>query len=153
MTACDCGSGIPFESCCQPYLIGQVQAPTAEVLMRSRYTAYCQGQVDYLVATHHPTHRSHNERAVLADSIRTTTWAKLTVLNSQEGQANDTKGTVEFVAYHITPSPGQIHERSRFVQQKGRWLYLDGDMLPPVWPKRNEPCWCGSGKKYKACHG
>jgi hypothetical protein len=23
---------------------------------------------------------------------------------------------------------------------------------PRVLPGRNDPCWCGSGKKYKACH-
>ncbi len=153
MDACACGSGMPFEHCCQPYLSGQIQAPTAEALMRSRYTAYCQGQVDYLVTTHHPTQRQADERMTLADSIRTTHWAKLTVLATRGGQANDPEGTVEFVAYHTAPSPGQIHERSRFVRQKGRWLYLDGVMLPPIWPKRGEPCWCGSGKKFKACHG
>lgn len=133
--------------------MGQVTAPTAEVLMRSRYTAYCLGNVDYLVDTHHPTRRAPNERTALADSIRTTTWVKLTVLTTARGQPEDREGTVEFVAYHSTPAPGQIHEHSRFVRQKDRWLYLDGDLLPPLWPKRNDPCWCGSGKKHKACHG
>jgi SEC-C motif-containing protein len=153
MALCPCGSGTPFHQCCQPYLAGESQAPTAEALMRSRYTAYCQGQVDYLVATHHPTRRSPTERTALADSARTTTWVALKVLATQKGQPGDAEGIVEFVAYHLTPSPGQIHERSRFVQQKGRWFYLDGDMLPPLWPKRSEPCWCGSGKKFKVCHG
>jgi SEC-C motif-containing protein len=133
--------------------LGQAQAATAEALMRSRYTAYHQGHIDYLIATHHPARRTPNQRTALADSVRTTTWEKLTVLAVSQGTADDREGTVEFVAYHSRPSSGQIHERSRFVKQKGRWLYVDGDMLPPLWPKRNEPCWCGSGKKFKACHG
>jgi SEC-C motif-containing protein len=153
MILCPCGSGAFFSHCCQPYLAGQVQAPTAEALMRSRYTAYCQEQVEYLIATHHPTRRRPDERMALAGSVRITIWAGLTILATEDGQPEDTEGTVEFVAYHVSPSPGQIHERSRFVQHKGRWFYLDGDILPPLWPKRNEPCWCGSGKKFKACHG
>ena len=28
----------------------------------------------------------------------------------------------------------------------------DDDSRPAVLPGRNEPCWCGSGKKYKKCH-
>jgi SEC-C motif-containing protein len=60
---------------------------------------------------------------------------------------------VEFVAYYKDPKPGQVHERSRFTRQKGRWLYVDGDTLSPLWPQRGDLCWCGSGKKYKVCHG
>ncbi|NJL45208.1 MAG: hypothetical protein HC922_04545 [Leptolyngbyaceae cyanobacterium SM2_3_12] len=63
------------------------------------------------------------------------------------------KASVEFIAYYREASLGQVHERSRFSQQKGRWFYLDGDALPPIFPKPQAPCWCGSGKKYKACHG
>lgn len=153
MHPCPCGSGKSFSACCRPYLTGPAQAPTAEALMRSRYTAYCEGNVDYLVATHHPTRRTLNDHRAMANSVRTTTWVKLVVLASHQGQPEDREGLVEFVAYYSTPSAGQVHERSRFVKQKGRWFYLDGDMLPPLWPKRNEPCWCGSGKKLKACHG
>ncbi len=153
MVLCPCGSGQSLDTCCQPYINGQATAPTAEGLMRSRYTAYSLGKIDYLLKTHHPAHRAHNERMVLAESIRTTTWARLKVLATHQGTAQDKEGTVEFVAYHITPSLGQIHECSRFIRQKDRWFYVDGHMLPPLWPKRSEPCWCGSGKRYKACHG
>jgi len=77
----------------------------------------------------------------------------LRVLATRQGQPNDGEGMVEFVAYHTSPSPGQIHEQSRFVKPKGRWCYLAGDRLPSLWPKRSEPCWCGSGKTFKACQG
>ncbi|MEZ5505160.1 MAG: YchJ family metal-binding protein [Gammaproteobacteria bacterium] len=48
---------------------------------------------------------------------------------------------------------GTLHERSRFVKEDGRWFYLDGEMLPLPSPGRNDPCWCGSGQKFKKCHG
>lgn len=154
MTApCPCGSGNSFEDCCQPYLSGRAQASTAEALMRSRYTAYSKGQIDYLIATHHPTRRRPNQRQVLVKSLGATTWEKLTILATHQGQAQDREGTVEFVAYYSTPNPGQLHERSRFIKLKQCWFYLDGVQLPPRWPTRNQPCWCGSGKKYKVCHG
>nr|WP_316226808.1 SEC-C metal-binding domain-containing protein [Bradyrhizobium sp. SZCCHNS3052] len=40
---CPCGSGLPYDRCCGPYLDGDDQPPTAEALMRSRYTAYTRG--------------------------------------------------------------------------------------------------------------
>jgi SEC-C motif-containing protein len=151
--ACPCGRDRAYGSCCQPYVTGQRLAPTAEALMRSRYTAYHQGHIDYLVATHHPTQRQADQRRTIAQSVQTTTWLGLKILATHQGQPGDRQGTVEFIAYFQDPQPGQIHERSRFVQQKDRWFYVDGDLLPPVWPQRNAPCWCDSGKKYKGCHG
>ena len=152
-TQCPCGSQQPFLSCCEPYLSGQKPAPTAEALMRSRYTAYVRQNIDYLMATHHPTQRRLSDRTTLRKSMQSTTWLGLTILAAQQGQATDETGVVEFVARFQAEQPGQIHERSRFQKQKGVWFYLDGEHLPPVEPKRNEPCWCGSGKKYKQCHG
>ncbi|NER81006.1 MAG: zinc chelation protein SecC, partial [Leptolyngbya sp. SIO1D8] len=66
---CPCGSQRPFSACCEPYLLGQAIAPTAEALMRSRYTAYCQSNVDYLVATHHPAKRTFSDRMTLSKSV------------------------------------------------------------------------------------
>ncbi|WP_026072586.1 YchJ family protein [Nodosilinea nodulosa] len=151
--ACPCGSGEIFERCCQLYLLGTAKAPTAEALMRSRYTAYHQGTIDYLITTHHPTQRYAGQRAAILQSMASTRWLGLRVLATEAGQATDRQGAVEFVAYYADPKPGQLHERSRFVRQKDRWFYVDGDALPPLLPKRSDPCWCGSGKKYKACHG
>jgi SEC-C motif domain protein len=150
---CPCGGGQTFGACCRPYLVGEAAAETAEQLMRSRYSAYHQGNIDYLIATHHPTQRYAGQRAAILQSTARTTWLGLRVLATQAGQATDSQGLVEFVAYYEDPQPGQVHERSRFTRQKDRWLYVDGDGLPPLWPRRSDPCWCGSGKKYKACHG
>lgn len=121
--------------------------------MRSRYTAFCQGNIDYLIATHHPTQRRIDDRMTLRQSIQTTTWLGLTIVAAEQGQPKDDVGTVEFVAVFQTDGVQQLHERSQFVKQNGRWFYLRGEILPPWVPKRNEPCWCGSGKKFKQCHG
>lgn len=121
--------------------------------MRSRYTAFTQGNIDYLIATHHPSKRTMSDRQTLQQSIQNTAWLGLTVLATEQGQPEDDTGIVEFVARYQSGAMGQMHERSRFKKQKGRWFYLDGDLLPPVAPKRNDPCWCGSGKKFKQCHG
>jgi SEC-C motif-containing protein len=124
--------------------------------MRSRYTAFHQGNADYLIATHHPTQRYGGQRADLLQTLATTTWLGLRVLAAEAGQPGDRQGQVEFIAYYRdrdSSQPGQIHERSRFTRQKDRWYYVDGDALPPLWPRRGDPCWCGSGKPYRACHG
>ncbi|MBD0337262.1 MAG: YchJ family protein [Cyanobacteria bacterium Co-bin13] len=150
---CPCGSLKNYAECCKPYLQNLAQAPTAEALMRSRYTAYVNGSVDYLVATRHPSKRRFSDLEQLRQSCQNTTWLGLTILEVQGGQPTDETGTVEFVALYRTDTVAQLHEKSRFTKLKGRWLYLEGDLLPPLAPQRNAPCWCGSGKKFKLCHG
>lgn len=150
---CLCGSNHPYNKCCEPYLTKVDVAPTAEALMRSRYVAYCHGNVDYLIATRHPSTRRFDDRINLNKSVKTTTWEALTVLNTRQGSQTDHTGYVEFMAIHSQPEWGQLHERSKFVKENGRWFYVDGAMLPPILPKRNQPCWCGSGRKFKHCHG
>lgn len=136
--------------------------------MRSRYTAFVLGDIDYLLVTHHPDYRA-NDRASLAQTIRTTQWVNLIILATQKGQRKDKTGSVEFVAvYSKRTSAGitetapsgsptgelnQLHEKSQFVREGNRWFYTQGDLLPPYQPKRNQPCWCGSGLRFKQCHG
>lgn len=144
---CPCGHQKPYADCCQPYVTGQVPAPTAEALMRSRYTAYSKGQIDYLIATWHPKAGQDRDRATLQHSSQVTRWVGLTILKTQKGRTQDKRGVVEFVALYQTSSVSplqldqsaatqhpvyQLHERSRFVQEKGHWLYVDGDALPPI---------------------
>ena len=150
---CPCGSKRSYASCCEPYLVKAAIAPTAEALMRSRYVAYCKGNVEYLITTRHPSQRKFDDRINLIKSIKTTVWESLTVVSTRQGQRTDTVGYVEFLAVYSQPEWGQLHERSKFIKEKGRWFYVDGDLLPPILPKRNQSCWCGSGKKFKYCHG
>jgi len=128
--------------------------------MRSRYSAFCQGNADYLIATHHPDYRAGSDRTSLLKTIRTTEWTNLLIVRTQKGQKKEKTGTVEFVAAYRSKSLlattqstlEQLHEKSRFVKEKGRWLYTEGDMLPAYVPKPSALCWCGSGQTFKRCH-
>ena len=153
--SCPCGSGVPFQNCCGLYLRDGERAPTAEALMRSRYTAYVLEDADYLARTWHATTRPRD--LALNDG---TTWHGLTVISTSGGGADDTEGIVEFVAAcRVGGTPGTLKEISRFVRDDGLWYYVDGE-APRQQPARggkkvgrNEPCPCGSGKKYKRCCG
>ena len=150
---CPCGSKKAEQYCCGVYLAGKKQPDTAEKLMRSRYTAFCRGDVDYLNATMHPDKRQQSDRTELTNSLENIQWLGLTIIDTQAGKKNDARGIVEFEAIYRVNEPGQLHERSRFVKTDGRWFYVDGDILSGTIPKPKEPCWCGSGKKYRHCHG
>lgn len=120
--------------------------------MRSRYVAFVRGERDYLLATWHPSTRP--EHLQLDTGAR---WFGLQIIDVQDGGPEDDEGWVEFVAQFRGNDRLQcLHERSRFVREAGRWLYVDGEIRPqPEGHKigRNAPCPCGSGKKYKRCCG
>lgn len=150
---CPCGSKKQYQYCCQKYLLGKATVETAEKLMRSRYTAFCQGNIDYLIATLHPERRTQSDRAELTKTINNTEWLGLTIIDTNKGKKNDSIGYVEFEAIYRINEPKQLHERSKFIKSDGKWFYVEGNILPGTIPKRSEPCWCGSGVKYKNCHG
>ncbi|MCB0092361.1 MAG: YchJ family protein [Caldilineaceae bacterium] len=145
--SCPCGSRKEYAECCQAFLNGAAFAHTPEQLMRSRYTAFHQGNIDYLLATQHPAQRQPDARQTLAETVSQTEWLSLRVLNA-------VGNTVEFVAFYRQDSHlNQLHEVSQFVREDGRWFYTTGAHLMPIQLGRNDPCWCGSGKKRKKCHG
>lgn len=122
MTDCPCGSGKPFSACCGPRLAGD-PAPTPEALMRSRYTAYVLGDVDYLQRTWHSSTRP--SELDLEDGVK---WLGLKVVRTEGGEKDET-GTVEFVArFKVGGKAHRLEEKSRFVREGGRWVYLDGDV-------------------------
>jgi SEC-C motif-containing protein len=148
IATCPCGSERPEATCCAPILAG-VPAPTALALMRSRYVAYVRGAIDHVVATHAAESRARVDVAAATAWSRDTTWLGLEIVATERGGATDDDGIVEFVARGITRGkPFAQRERSRFRRAAGRWMYVDA--APPG---RNEPCPCGSGAKYKKCHG
>lgn len=122
--ACPCGAGDPYAECCRPYLRGEAEAPTAEALMRSRYTAYVRRDNRYLLRTWHP-----RTRPATLDLDRGE-WRGLEVLAVEGGGPGDDAGTVAFAAHYATGviAMGTMRETSRFVREGGRWLYLDGDV-------------------------
>lgn len=155
-SACPCGSALAFAACCGPVMAG-TPAATALALMRSRYTAYVRGAIDHLVATHDPATRADLDVAAATAWSRDTRWGGLSIVATAAGAATDDEGVVEFIARGATRGvPFVHHERSRFRRAGGRWYYVDGSRPPATAtdaPGRNAPCPCGSGKKYKRCHG
>jgi SEC-C motif-containing protein len=121
--ACPCGSGRAYEECCEPFHLGAA-APTAEALMRSRYSAFALGLAPYLLRTWHPSTRPAS--LPLDDG---TTWRRLQIVDVVRGGADDDEGVVEFrAAYRSADGAGLLHERSRFARVDGRWMYVDGDV-------------------------
>ncbi len=158
MTDCPCGSGKTLDACCGPYLSGAAPAPTAEALMRSRYSAFATKNIDYLEQTLRPDTRDDFNREQVTEWAGNSEWIGLDVRSTKEGGEGDTQGVVEFVArFKVEGKDYFHHETSTFTKQDGRWFYVDGIMgtRPRVAPKvgRNEPCPCGSGKKHKKCCG
>lgn len=122
MSNCYCGNSFPFQDCCEPYIKGIDNAPTAEKLMRSRYSAFATGAADYLVnTTHISKRRYHNKKEILAWS-KANKWLKLEVLAS-------TETTVTFKAYYLDENlKAQVHyEHSTFKFENNKWFYVDGE--------------------------
>jgi SEC-C motif-containing protein len=117
--------------------------------MRSRYSAFCDGNINYLSQTLAPEKRSKDDSTQLQQTIKTTQWCRLQVIkHNQKGD----QGQVEFVAFFTEHGKvGQLHELSEFVRRDNLWYYLNGVQLPLIKLQRNDPCWCGSGKKLKKC--
>jgi SEC-C motif-containing protein len=117
-----CGSGDTYGTCCGPLHRGEAVAPTAERLMRSRYTAFVLHDARYLLATWHPSTRP--PRLHLDADVR---WLRLLVLGHAAGGPFDEEGTVEFEAiFRTAEGRGVQHENSRFVREDGRWVYVSG---------------------------
>ena len=132
--------------------------------MRSRYTAYVRGEVDHVLSTYTPKAGKDVDRASTEKWSKESTWLGLTVVSTVRGGEHDDDGTVEFIAKWREGAAGAEqthHEKAHFVRspQNRRWLYSEGKVVGGVpakreeHPGRNEPCHCGSGKKYKKCHG
>lgn len=150
--SCPCGSGAAYSACCGPFISGSQPAPTPGHLMRSRFTAYVNHNVDYLIATWHPDCGAEAWRKAIVDGFNHTEWLGLTVVEEKAGHEPD-EGYVEFIARFTDGESGKpqaMHERSRFLRRDHRWYYIDGTKPQPG---RNAICPCGSGKKYKKCCG
>ncbi len=146
---CFCGSDKRFEACCEPLIRLEKAAPSAEALMRSRYSAYVTGAGAYLVATTVPSKQVPEDAELISSHAAQTEWLKLEVLEAAE---KADRATVVFKAYY-REGGGPIrvhHEKSSFVRENGRWYYDEGTLYEAS-VGRNDPCPCGSGKKYKKC--
>ena len=162
MSLCFCGSQVDFSACCQPVHLNPLLANTPEQLMRARFCAHMTKNVDFVVATYHPSCHAENERASIAESINES-WTRLEVVSTEAGTSPN-EGYVTFKAF--LEQDGFEHclsECSRFLFENNQWYYVDGELDDTIAPRpltvastkiaRNDPCPCGSNKKYKKCCG
>ena len=128
--------------------------------MRSRYTAYTLHNIDYIAATNDPRSNEEFDVETSRKWSESSEWLGLDIVSIDKGQASDTQGAVEFIAKFKTEGvERKHHELSYFEKLDGKWFFVDGNTvkIPNVRSKpkigRNDPCDCGSGMKYKKCHG
>ena len=141
---CYCDSRIEFSECCELFLNCSLKPSTPKELMRSRYSAYVLGNGAYLVATTVEENRYEDDIKLIQEFSSSVAWLKLDIV--AEG-----KNMVEFKAYYRDADGVKVqHERSSFIFKDKMWLYRDGELFDSK-IQRNEPCPCGSGKKYKKC--
>ena len=157
---CPCQSSNSYKSCCQPYHLGQVAA-TAEILMRSRYSAFALQQIDYIVSTTLPAQQRFLSAAELTDWANNTDWCGLEIVQTRD--SDKTHAQVEFKAYFNQSGHRHVHhELSTFVyakdpklpqnaQHSKRWYFLHP--MTEHLPTQKQPCFCGNNKKFKHCCG
>ena len=166
MDLCPCGSGRTLAECCLPVIERTRVAETAEELMRSRYTAFVRSDVDWIMDSHHSETVAEIDRDEVATWSSTSEWLGLKIRDTVDGGPDDDEGIVVFRArYKVNGQQVDHVERARFLRDGGEWRFhsvaADEDEAPialvPVTPRatvgRNDPCPCGSGTKYKKCHG
>jgi SEC-C motif domain protein len=151
---CPCGSGKTYGLCCGPVHKGLRVAATSEELMRARFSAHALDDYAFLHRTYRPT--AGTPFVPEADNP-TTEWTRLEIHGTGPGKAPD-YAFVEFSAYGLEQGVEHVlHEKAEFLNEKGAWIYtkaLREGPAPTVSSKkagRNDPCPCGSGKKYKHC--
>ena len=153
--ACPCGSGKNWGDCCEPIIAGARVAATAELLMRARFTAHVLRDYRFLHETHRPT---AGKPYVAEEGEPVMLWTKL-VVHAHETGSDPDKAFVDFSAYGTDDGVEKVlQEKAEFIRINGAWLYNREARLGPApykaavpKPGRNEPCPCGSGKKYKQC--
>jgi SEC-C motif domain protein len=155
-SSCPCGSGRNYGQCCEPIIAGTTPAPDAEALMRSRYTAHVVNDTVYLDRTYLPTSK---QTSTEKHAPAATKWVKLEI---HQHDANVRSGVshVDFSAHFTEEGKAVVmHEKSEFEKIDGAWIFTrtlrEGPVPIVSAPKvgRNDPCPCGSGKKFKKCCG
>ena len=158
---CSCDTKKPFSACCEPVLKGEKIPEYAADLMRARYTAFVRHDIDFIMNSLSPARKKDIDRKGVEEWSNDTQWEGLEIVGSQKGGPTDETGQVEFIArFRDKEEIQEHHELASFLKIKGSWCFEDG-RTPPVkqvildGPKigRNDPCHCGSGKKFKKCHG
>jgi SEC-C motif-containing protein len=152
---------LEFAACCGPYLARKAAAPTAEALMRARYSAFVKGDIDYLYETLSQEQRKTFDREATENWAKSE-WHGLDIIETENGGESDEIGTVTFTAHFIHKGKPLPHKEKSLFKREGKdrsWVF-EGEIsvkaAPVVLGKqagRNDPCPCGSGKKFKKCCG
>jgi SEC-C motif-containing protein len=149
---CFCGNPLNFSNCCQPIIDGSVNAPDAEALMRSRFSAYVIKAYPYILQTYAPEQQANLSLVNLKQHAQDTQWLSLQVI---QHNVNNNKAQVEFKAYYCEYKRFYVmHELSDFILLNDQWFYIAGVVQKDsgeYTPQRNSLCLCGSGKKFKKC--
>jgi len=166
MEPCPCGSGRLLAECCLPVIRGEREAANPEELMRSRYSAFALGEVDWIMASHHPDTVGEIDRDEVEQWSASSEWLGLRIRETEGGESGDDTGTVTFRARYKVQGRQVDHvEHAHFEKDGASWRFHSvleeedggGPELVPVGPSsttgRNDPCPCGSGRKYKKCCG
>ena len=157
MEQCPCGTGIKLEACCNLFISGKAIPATPEELMRSRYTAYTQANIEYVSQTMKVPGDQHFDDEVTRKWAKQVKWLKLEV---KSAKMKGEKGYVEFLAHYSQANTQHVmHEIAEFHKFDDKWFYVDSE-TPHQMPVsgtvkigRNDSCSCGSNKKYKKCCG
>lgn len=167
MEVCPCRlmdeSAISYEDCCGPYLQSHKKPSTAESLMRARYSAYAKAQMDFLEKTHLDGRGDRFDAGEALRWAKESEWKGLQVREVKNGQEQDKSGIVTFTAFYKDKKSDkdlEHKEKAHFEKINGDWKFIDGNIegagpIKRLEPKigRNDPCSCGSGKKFKKCCG
>jgi len=170
---CYCQSGQSFKECCALFIQGQHLPASAEQLMRSRFSAYCEGSaqaMQYLAQSYHPKSQAENPVSEITAFAKVAHFISLEIIQSSDPSLipgplqqqlsewidpeQDLYATVHFKARFIMHDKLHLlEESSRFIRSNQQWLYLDGAFTEhaPQKLSRNDSCPCRSGKKYKHC--
>jgi len=125
---CYCCSERKFQDCCEPFIEGIAKPATAEELMRSRFSAYAIGAVEYILRSTHPSTRKFYDAESIEKWAQSSVWQKLEIISKSAGEAKDKKGSVEFKAYFLDAenNPHIHHELSNFEKYLGKWFFVGG---------------------------
>ncbi len=123
LNLCPCGQGQPYPECCGRHHAG-TPAPTAESLMRSRYSAYVLGNARYVLDTWHPDTRPSELDLGIEPRPR---WLGLKIVRHEPSGPDHASVTFE-ARYKLNGRAFRMHETSRFIREEGRWFYVDGEV-------------------------
>jgi len=141
---CICGNDKSYDECCGKIISHKAKAQTPQELMRSRYSAYVNSDARYLLMSTVAENQYEEDIELIEDFSSQVDWLGLKVLSAKGN-------VVEFKAYYRDKEGIKVlHEKSNFILESSVWKYKDGELYNSK-VERNEPCPCGSGKKFKKC--